>query len=248
MKKFVAGFMTCALLMAGSVVYGETVTKNIEAVFGKVKLVVNGNNVDKETLVYNGTTYVPLRAAAEILNMEVTWDEATSTAGLYDKGTAPKVEAATIAPEPIPSSEVMFRNSGEVEDYIKNTYTGFSYTTTRADGLDIEKNDLNINIKDVNVMWSSPNKISSIRIWCNDTLLNLITDDLGYETAKGYMKKIADDLIVKLPGVEISSASFVYGWYTYPSIKVDYNARSYCQWKTFNGTFKWEPSLDDKLR
>lgn len=52
----------------------------INAVFGKVKLVVDGKPVAKETLLYNGTTYGPLRAAAEALGKSVSYDAASSTA------------------------------------------------------------------------------------------------------------------------------------------------------------------------
>lgn len=80
MKKFVAGFLCCAILMSGMTVFAEGVTKTIDAVFGQVKLVVDGKAVDKETLLYDGTTYVPLRAAAEALGKEVSYDDASNTA------------------------------------------------------------------------------------------------------------------------------------------------------------------------
>lgn len=84
MKKFLAGILAGALLMTSTYAFAET-KKSIEAVFGQVKLIVNGKSVDKETLLYNGTTYVPLRAAAEALGMEVGWDGKTNTASLTSK-------------------------------------------------------------------------------------------------------------------------------------------------------------------
>lgn len=79
MKKFLAGFMSGILIMSSTLVFAET-TQTIQAIFGRVKLVVDGKAVDKETLLYNGTTYVPLRAAAEALGKEVNYDVATQTA------------------------------------------------------------------------------------------------------------------------------------------------------------------------
>ncbi len=91
MKKFVAGFVCCAVLAASTSVFAEGITKTIDAVFGQVKLVVNGTPVEQETLLYNGTTYVPLRAAAEALGQEVSYDDATKTAYI---GEVPAAEAA----------------------------------------------------------------------------------------------------------------------------------------------------------
>lgn len=79
-KSYLAGILTTVLIISGTLVFAENI--KIDAIFNKVKLVVDGNPVDKETLLYDGTTYIPIRAAAEVLGMEVGWDEETSTAYL----------------------------------------------------------------------------------------------------------------------------------------------------------------------
>ncbi len=66
-------------------------TETINVYFGRIKLVVDGKTVDKETLLYNGVTYVPLRATAELLNMEVSYEESTKSALIFDKGKATTV-------------------------------------------------------------------------------------------------------------------------------------------------------------
>ena len=68
-----------------STVFAAGVKKNIEVLFNSVNLTVNGNKVNAETIVYNGTTYVPLRATADMLGKEVGWDQKTSTASINDK-------------------------------------------------------------------------------------------------------------------------------------------------------------------
>lgn len=100
MKKFVAGIIVSCVLISTGTAFAESVTKTIEAKFGQVKLVVNGENVEKETLLYNGTTYLPLRDTADALNMDVGWDEKTNTASLNDKVEATKVEVAIPSPKP----------------------------------------------------------------------------------------------------------------------------------------------------
>lgn len=95
-KGFIAGFVVCSILSTGLTVFGET-SKTIQAVFGRVKLVVNGSNVDKETLLYNGTTYLPLRDVAEITGLNVDWDSDTNVATLTTTTAAtatPKTETA----------------------------------------------------------------------------------------------------------------------------------------------------------
>jgi hypothetical protein len=52
-------------------------TQKIEAVLMDVKFLLNGEVVefDNKPLVYNERTYIPIREAAELLNLEVGWDQ-----------------------------------------------------------------------------------------------------------------------------------------------------------------------------
>jgi ribosomal protein S19 len=68
-----------------STVFAAEAKKTIEVLMNTVNLTVNGKEVNADTIVYNGTTYVPLRAAAEMLGKEVGWDQTTQTASLNDK-------------------------------------------------------------------------------------------------------------------------------------------------------------------
>lgn len=86
MRKFITGLLVGLILASTVSVFADS-TQTISAVFGKVKLMVDGKAIDRETLLYNGTTYVPLRAAGEALGKEVTYDNNTSTAYLDPPGT-----------------------------------------------------------------------------------------------------------------------------------------------------------------
>lgn len=99
MKKFLSGILVGVLFMTSTIAYAET-KKTIDAVFGQVKLIVDGKFIDKETLLYNGTTYVPLRAAAEAIGMEVGWDGSTNTASLTSKTAITSTPAPTSTPKP----------------------------------------------------------------------------------------------------------------------------------------------------
>ncbi len=87
-KSFIAGAVTAALIVAPILSYAEG-GQNIEAFFNRVKLIVNGQPSASETLLYNGTTYVPLRSVTENLGAKVDYDANTKTASISMPTTAP---------------------------------------------------------------------------------------------------------------------------------------------------------------
>jgi len=84
-RYFVIGVIILTLLMGTAI--GETITKTIEVVYNTVNITVNGTKITADNILYNGTTYVPLRAVSEALGKEVGWDRATKTASINDKST-----------------------------------------------------------------------------------------------------------------------------------------------------------------
>ena len=86
LKGFILGVIVTVILMS-TVTYSESVKKTIEVVFNSVNITVNGKKVEADNTLYNGTTYVPLRAVAEMLGKEVGWDQAIRTASINDKAT-----------------------------------------------------------------------------------------------------------------------------------------------------------------
>lgn len=90
MKKELKGFvigMTAAALAMGSIAYAKTGSEMIEAAYNNVKIYVDGLLVDPkdgngdtvEPFISNGTTYLPVRAVADALGKEVSWDQETSS-------------------------------------------------------------------------------------------------------------------------------------------------------------------------
>lgn len=82
MKKRVQGLV--AGLIIGATVAGTgafAYTNYIEAVYGDIKIVVDGKKVnpDSKPFISEGTTYLPVRAVAEALDKPVYWDGETST-------------------------------------------------------------------------------------------------------------------------------------------------------------------------
>lgn len=97
MKKELKGFavgVIAASIAAGSIAYARTGSELIEAAYNNIKIYIDGillspkdpdgNTV--EPFIYNGTTYLPVRAIGEAVGKQVTWDGATSSVYL---GNAP---------------------------------------------------------------------------------------------------------------------------------------------------------------
>lgn len=104
---------------------------NIPVNFNNIKIVIDGTELatDKEAFIYEGTTYLPVRAVAEAVGKEVAWNGETQTVTL---STAASTSTPAPAPEPsapvedkaptqTQANEVLFEQNG-----IKITYVGIS--------------------------------------------------------------------------------------------------------------------------
>ena len=86
-KGIVIGFILCAVLTTSTAVLANQVTRSITVTSGHINLVVNGEPVIPrdgqgnivEPFVYDGTTFLPVRALANALGQEVDWDGDTYT-------------------------------------------------------------------------------------------------------------------------------------------------------------------------
>lgn len=72
-------------LILSTLTFANSTKKTIEVLFNTVKLTVNGQKVEADTIAFNGTTYVPLRAIGEMLDKEVLYESETMTAHINDK-------------------------------------------------------------------------------------------------------------------------------------------------------------------
>jgi len=100
-----------SLFLVSSFVLGESSETSISILFNSINISVNGEAVESNNILYEGTTYVPLRDVAEMLGKEVSWDEETRIAGINDEIT----EAVTDKP----SEEVVVKeNEGDFNNVI----------------------------------------------------------------------------------------------------------------------------------
>ncbi len=115
-KGVMASALTIALIGTASAVVGS---QSITAAYNNIKIVVDGSAITPkdasgntvEPFVYNGTTYLPVRAIATALGKEVTWDSSANTVYL---GTVP---SGTTISNSVPGSSSN-RGSGTIGDYI----------------------------------------------------------------------------------------------------------------------------------
>lgn len=95
MKKEIRGFIsgfTVATLLTTSIVFAEPIQRDIKAVYDNIKIYVDGKLIHPkdsegntvEPFIYNGTTYLPIRAVASAFGKNVRWDGNTKTVYLGD--------------------------------------------------------------------------------------------------------------------------------------------------------------------
>jgi len=89
------GILIGCVITTSSTVYGADTFQSIQVVFNKVNLSVNGQNVASDNILYNGTTYVPMRTIANMLGKDVGWDSTTNTASINDAGYVEKSTSET---------------------------------------------------------------------------------------------------------------------------------------------------------
>ena len=73
--------VVCLLAFSCTAVGASTVAKNITVYYRNIQIVVDGikETPDAEPFIYNGTTYLPVRAVSEALGERVEWDGTNNT-------------------------------------------------------------------------------------------------------------------------------------------------------------------------
>lgn len=98
LKGLLLGFTLSSVLFAGIPAFAEGAVENIEVALNSINLIVNGKKVAADNILYNCTTYVPIRAVAEMMWENVVWDEESNTAGIFDKDYKPS-DSSSFNPE-----------------------------------------------------------------------------------------------------------------------------------------------------
>jgi micrococcal nuclease len=112
LRGFVVGFIIATLLMGTAI--GAGLTKTIEVAFNSVNITVNGKKVNADNILYDGTTYIPLRAVAEALGKDVGWDQSTNTVSINDK-----VESDTVKVTRVVDGDTIIVDLNGVEERVR---------------------------------------------------------------------------------------------------------------------------------
>jgi internalin A len=86
-KQFLKGLILGILstfILGTILVFSENIKHTIEVVFDSVNLEINGEEIKVDNILYEGTTYIPIRKVAELLGNEVEWDQKTRTATIKE--------------------------------------------------------------------------------------------------------------------------------------------------------------------
>lgn len=90
--KCTAGLLAVAALTSG-VVFAKQASETINVIYDNIKIMIDGkeylptdaNGKSVEPFIYNGTTYLPVRAIANAFDKDVDWEAQTSTVTLGSK-------------------------------------------------------------------------------------------------------------------------------------------------------------------
>lgn len=119
--------LSLSLAFATGVVASNNLT-DIKVKLNEVKLLVNGNEIVATNILYDGTTYVPVRDVANAFDKEVDFDSKTQTVNIKDKSKAEditKPEKSITLKTALESFENLYPNSKVSE--IKYNYDNKHY-------------------------------------------------------------------------------------------------------------------------
>lgn len=83
-KGYLIGFIL-SVIFIGTPVLATGAYENIQVKFNAINVEVNGELVYADNILYNGTTYIPFRKVAELLDKNVEYIYSTKTASITDK-------------------------------------------------------------------------------------------------------------------------------------------------------------------
>jgi hypothetical protein len=83
-SKIFVSFAIMTAMWISNVGWAESRLAQIDVLFDRIQIAINGQQTEmsRDSIVYNGSIYVPLRNLSELLGAEVSWDAATETVNL----------------------------------------------------------------------------------------------------------------------------------------------------------------------
>ena len=212
-------------LSIASTGFAADTVANLKAYYRNIKMYRNGTQVQisAEPFIVDGTTYLPVRAISELLDKDVTWNQATYSIGINDKaGTADvnallqqvvtqqqtilQLQAKVKSLETQVATKVM--DIDDMEEYLNDEY-GYSnkiqYDIDLSGTKDKMQVRIYVDLYDYSTKWSA---LTSTQ---KKTYLQNIVDDIleEYEdaTITGFIEDTDED--VKLLSFTVSTKGIV---------------------------------------
>lgn len=124
MKGFIAGICVALVLTSVMTVFAVGIDVHIGGIRiywdGVEKTLKNAKGEKVEPMIYNGTTYVPLRAMSQLMGKEVEWDQATTSVYVGGKPVQSTLHLEDLEESKINSSRVGIRTGENAKFKLKD--------------------------------------------------------------------------------------------------------------------------------
>lgn len=268
LKGFIIGVILTTMLMS-TVVFADGLQKTIGVVMNKVNITVNGDKVEGDNILYDGTTYVPLRAIAEMLEKEVGWDGDTNTASIDDKASQKEdtqKKETVEKPKEETKKEVIkekkVTNADELENYLQTNFGTLKTVIGDTNfNFKIRENNKSLFPEDYKIYVEYEYDYFGGAMYSNKYTTQ---EKQKLKTQlKDHMKEIGKAAIKAMPNKKLTG-SYHDSWYEYPSIQMGLITRNYYTWTNYDepdllgdispyeqtkptSTFRWYDLIDDEL-
>lgn len=146
MKKYLIGAIFGILLSFSVSVYAEEVTSLIgRAIEGQFPVKVDGTQLEKQAIVIDGTSYLPVRAIGDALNMEVGFNadlgitlKSKPKPVSEVKATVTQTQTPTPRPTPYPKTD-----NAELMNVYNELSSAYVVLQTMKRGLESDQEDFN---------------------------------------------------------------------------------------------------------
>ncbi len=88
MKRFrdlLIGVIIGCVLMISTPVLADNILTKIDVILNGINVQVEGKDVEVDSILYKGTTYLPMRKVAELVGKDVDWNGETKVANIVEK-------------------------------------------------------------------------------------------------------------------------------------------------------------------
>lgn len=195
--------MIFALLLTagvGSVFAAGQITKSISVIYNDIKLAVNGKMVvfgkdsagnKIEPFIYNGTTYLPVRAVGEALGQRVNWDGKTQTVFVGDRPGEVKY-LTEVNPPYAWTHKVYYLNSPdkiEMGGKAYNTGITFNYSSHALINLNSKYSELSFDLGTIKYRYFTTSKF------------DVYLDGEFYKTLEVSAEDLPEKVVIPVKGV-----------------------------------------------